>query len=428
MEYSSLVLQYFEEVISFKNFLMNYKLRCVHCGRIYSPDEVRYTCPTCGQRLGTLEVIYNGEVSITKDFDIEHKGIWAFSELLPLEEKHFEVPLLVGNTPLYEEKGLADELGLASLYIKDDGRNPTASYKDRASVMAIAKAKELGIDTIYCASTGNAASSIAGLSAASGMKSIIFVPKSAPAAKLTQLLVYGATVIAVDGSYDEAFDLSMEIGEKFGWYCRNSAINPYLLEGKKTGAMEAAFQLDWDVPDVAMVSVGDGTVVSSIYKGFKDLMDVGFVDRIPVIIGVQAEGANAVMRTFESGIFDAPKDMVAHSIADSIAVGKPRDVLKACKYVKASGGRFISVSDKEIGEAIVELSRKTGIFAEPAGAAAYAGLKKVHEELNGKSVIIFVTGNGLKDIDSVKRFVGHIYSVKPICEEVKEALRDAGAI
>ncbi len=407
---------------------MNYKLRCVHCGRIYDPNDVRYTCPICGQRLGTLEVIYERQGIVNRDFDVEHRGIWAFSEFLPIKREHFEVPLLVGNTPIYEERKLADELGLASLYIKDDGRNPTASYKDRASAVAIAKAKELNIDTIYCASTGNAASSIAGLSAASGMKSIIFVPKSAPAAKLTQLLVYGATVIAVDGSYDEAFDLSMEIGEKFGWYCRNSAVNPYLLEGKKTGAMEAALQLGWNVPDFAMVSVGDGTVVSSIYKGFKDLKDVGFVDRIPRMIGVQAEGANAVMRTFESGKFDVPRDMVAHSIADSIAVGKPRDVLKACKYVRASGGRFVSVSDEEIGRAVVELSRKTGVFAEPAGAAAYAGLKKIHDELKGRSVIIFVTGNGLKDVGSARRFVGKVYSVKPIKEEVEEALRNAGAI
>ncbi len=406
---------------------MNYKLRCMHCGKIYSPDEVKYTCPVCGNRLGTLEVLYD-ELPNEKKFDLEHKGMWAFSKFLPVKADHFEVPLLVGNTPVYEKVELAHELGLSNLYVKDDGRNPTASYKDRASALAIAKAKELGISTIYCASTGNAASSLSGLTAASKMKSVIFVPKSAPAAKITQLLVYGATVIAVDGSYDEAFDLSMEVGEEFGWYCRNSAVNPYLLEGKKTGAMEAAFQLNWKVPDVAMVSVGDGTVVSSIYKGFRDLKESGLIGKIPTIIGVQAEGANAVMKTFESGIFDEPNDMEAHSIADSIAVGKPRDVLKACKYVKASGGKFISVSDDEIGHAIVELARKTGIFAEPAGATTYAGLKKIKEQLKGKSVILFITGNGLKDINSVKRFVAQPYVVKPNLKEAKEALRDAGAI
>ncbi len=408
-------------------FTVNYKLRCIHCGKIYESNEVKYTCPVCGSRLGTLEVVYNNFSHVEK-FDLEHKGMWAFSRFLPVDLNHFEVPLLVGNTPIYEKRRLARELGLSNLYVKDDGRNPTASYKDRASALAIAKAKELGISTIYCASTGNAASSLSGLSAASGVKSVIFVPRSAPDAKITQLLVYGATVIAVDGSYDEAFDLSMEVGEEFGWYCRNSAVNPYLLEGKKTGAMEAALQLNWRIPDVAMVSVGDGTVVSSIYKGFSDLKKAGLISKIPMIIGVQAEGANAVMRTFELGIFDEPRDMEAHSMADSIAVGKPRDVLKACKYVKESGGKFISVSDDEIGRAIVELARKTGVFAEPAGATAYAGLKKIKDELKGKSVILFITGNGLKDINSVKRFVTQVYVVKPNREEAKEALRNAGAI
>jgi threonine synthase len=406
---------------------VKYTLKCVHCGRTYNPNEVLYTCPACGPRLGTLEILYEN-LPKKIDFDLEHKGIWAFSNFLPVEEEHFEVPLLVGNTPVYEKKELAKELGLKDLYVKDDGRNPTASYKDRASALAIAKAKELGYNTVYCASTGNAASSLSGLAAAAGMKSVIFVPKAAPQAKITQLLVYGATVVAVDGSYDDAFDLSLQVGEEFGWYCRNSAINPYLLEGKKTGAMEAAYQLDWNIPDVAMVSVGDGTVVSSIYKGFKDLKDAGITNKIPKIIGVQAEGANAVMRTFESGNFDSPQDMKASSIADSIAVGKPRDVLKACKYVKASGGKFISVSDKEIGEAIVELARKTGVFAEPAGATTYAGLKKVKEELVDMSVILFITGNGLKDINSVKGYVGQVHVVKPDLEAAKEVLKDAGAI
>ncbi len=406
---------------------MSYKLRCVHCGRTYEPNEVLYTCPVCGPRLGTLEVVYDTLPTET-NFDLEHKGIWAFSDFLPIKKNRFEVPLLVGNTPLYEKKELAKEMGLANLYIKDDGRNPTASYKDRASALAIAKAKELGYDTVYCASTGNAASSLSGLAAASGIKSVIFVPKAAPQAKITQLLVYGATVIAVDGSYDDAFDLSLQVGEEFGWYCRNSAINPYLLEGKKTGAMEAAYQLDWKIPDVAMVSVGDGTVVSSIYKGFRDLKEAGITNKIPKIIGVQAEGANAVMRTFESGIYDKPQDMKASSMADSISVGKPRDVLKACKYVESSGGKFISVSDEEIGRAIVEMARKTGVFAEPAGATTYAGLKKISKELSGMSVILFITGNGLKDINAVRSYVGQVHVVKPELQAAKEVLKDAGAI
>ncbi len=401
---------------------MGYTLKCLHCGTVYDSKDVKYTCPKCGPRLGTLEVVIEKK-PVNKTFDITNRGIWAFSELLPIEKTHFEVPLFIGNTPLYERKHLADKFEMSDLWIKDDGRNPTASYKDRASAIAIAKAKELNIDTIYCASTGNAASSLAGLCAASGLKSVIFVPKSAPEAKITQLLVYGATVMAVDGNYDQAFDLSMDVGEEFGWYSRNSAINPYLLEGKKTGAMEVAVQLKFNVPDFAFVSVGDGTVVSSIYKGFRDLKEFGFTDKIPVIIGVQAEGANAIMKTFESGIFGKPIDIDAHSIADSIAVGKPRDVLKACKWIKASGGYFISVQDEEIGRAIIELARETGVFAEPAGATAYAGLKKISKSLHDKSAVVFITGNGLKDVKAARNFTGQVHFVKPDSKAVKEELK-----
>lgn len=406
---------------------MSYSLKCLNCGTVYDPKEVMYTCPKCGSRLGTLEVVLN-EYPKSHDFDIESKGIWAFSDFLPLDSNHYEVPLFIGNTPLYEKKSLANKLGLSNLWVKDDGRNPTASYKDRATALAIAKAKALKVDTIYCASTGNAASSLAGLTAASGMKSIIFVPKTAPEAKITQLLVYGAIVLSVEGTYDEAFDLSMEIGNEFGWYSRNSAINPYLLEGKKTGAMEVAVQLGFKVPDIALVSVGDGTVVSSIYKGFKDLKMAGLIDKIPKIIGVQAEGANSVMRTFESEKFTMPVDMDAHSIADSISVGKPRDVLKACKWVKESGGYFVSVTDDEIGTAIIELARDTGVFAEPAGAATYAGLKKIAKDFHGSSAVIFITGNGLKDVRAAKNFTGQVNSVKPDVKNVKYILSRIGVI
>lgn len=407
---------------------MDYILKCLNCGTTYDRNDVMYTCPKCGPRLGTLEVVLERYPRTRPTLEnLTLSGIWAFKDFLPVDENHFEVPLFVGNTPIYEKREIAKRFGMSNLWIKDDGRNPTASYKDRATAIAISKAKSLKKDIIYCASTGNAASSLAGLSAVSGIKSVIFVPKTAPEAKITQLLVYGATVMAVDGTYDETFDLSMEIGQEFGWYSRNSAINPYLLEGKKTGAMEVVIQTN-SVPDFAFVSVGDGTVVSAIYKGFKDMKMAGFTDKIPKIIGVQADGANAVMKTFESGHFDKPLDMEAHSIADSIAVGKPRDVLKACKWVKESGGYFVSVTDEEIGKAIIDLARESGIFAEPAGAAPYAGLKKIAKDLQGKSAVVFITGNGLKDIKSAKNFAGHVNHVKPNLSSVKEALKKSGIL
>jgi threonine synthase len=404
---------------------MKYKLRCISCGKLYEPDEVEYTCPVCGDRLGTLEVIYKYEdIKISKEEFSKFDNIWQFEKILPIEEGSYRTKLHVGGTPLYNVPEMAEELGIKELTIKYDGTNPTASYKDRASAIAITKAYEKGYDTIYCASTGNAASSLAGLSAPTKLKTYIFLPASAPIAKISQLFIYGAKVIPIDGSYDDAFDISLKIGEEKGWYCRNSAINPYLLEGKKTGALEIAVQNNWNVPDYVFVSVGDGTVISSFYKGFYDFYNLGLIDKIPKIIGVQAEGAAAIKRVFDKGEPFIPEDIETNTIADSISVGKPRDVIKACKYIKASGGYFISVSDEEILNAIYELSVKSGIFAEPAGATSYAGLKKVASKLGKDAkVSIVVTGNGLKDIKAIEKFVD-LKKVKPDINAVREVIAE----
>lgn len=403
---------------------MNYILKCISCGKEYKKDEVEYTCFACGDRLGTLEVIldYNSINIKRTDFE-KHANIWQFEKLLPIEAGSYRTHLHVGGTPLYKFKGM---LGLNELLVKYDGGNPTASFKDRASAVAVTKAYEKGFDTVYCASTGNAASSLAGLSAATALKTYIFLPASAPIAKISQLFIYGATVIPVAGSYDQAFELSLEVGKRKGWYCRNSAVNPYLLEGKKTGALEICVQTEWNVPEVVLVSVGDGTVVSSFYKGFYDFYKLGIIDRIPKIIGVQAKGANAVKRVFDKGEPFVPDDIDAATIADSISVGMPRDVVKACKYVGSSGGGFIDVEDEEIMKAIVELAKKTGVFGEPAGAVAYAGLKKLLAagQLDDSSrVCVVITGSGLKDIRAVERFVD-IKPVEPDLDKVLQYLEE----
>ncbi len=405
---------------------MSYKLRCISCGTVYDPDEVEYTCPKCGPRKGTLEVVFDyDEIKVSREEFSPDGDMFQFEKLLPLPKDYYKVPLRVGGTPLYDFPRIAEKLGLSRFLVKYDGVNPTASYKDRASALAIAKATEKGYDTIYAASTGNAASSLAGLTASTPhLKSVIFVPAKAPRPKIVQIKVFGATLVPIDGSYDQAFDISMKIGDKMGWYSRNSAINPYLLEGKKTGAMEIAVQMGYDVPDYVLVGVGDGTVISGLYKGFYDMYKVGLIDRIPKIIGVQAEGADAVKRVFDKGEPFEPIDMEASTIADSISVGKPRDVVKACKYVKASGGFYVAVSDEEIIDAQVELASEMGVFAEPAGSAPYAGLKKlVNSGRIGKddTVAIVVTGNGLKDIRALeKRF--EIVPVEPDEEKVLEYL------
>ncbi|QTA37207.1 threonine synthase [Thermosipho ferrireducens] len=395
-----------------------YKLKCISCETYYDPDEILYTCPKCGDRLGTLEIVYDYDNIVIKKSELDpYDSIFQFKKILPISNSAYQTYLHVGGTPLYSFKGL---LGIKEVFVKYDGTNPTGSYKDRATAIAISKAYEFGFKNIYCASTGNAASSLAGLTAPTDLETFIFVPASAPIAKITQLYVYGANVIQIDGSYDEAFDISMKIGQKKRWYSRNSAINPYLLEGKKTGALEVAVQTDFEVPDTIFVGVGDGTVISSLYKGFYDFMQIGLIDKIPKIIGVQAQGADAIARVFEKGEPFTPEDIEAKTIADSISVGKPRDVIKACKYVQKSGGTFLRVSDEEILNAIVELAEETGVFGEPAGASAYAGLKKALSLgliSRDERVCVFVTGNGLKDVRSIESLV-RLEKIPPKIETV----------
>jgi threonine synthase len=320
--------------------------------------------------------------------------------MLPVEPDALVPPLSVGLTPLYKAKTIEKQTGLHNIFIKDDGRNPTASLKDRASAVGVAKAIEAGAKTICAASTGNAASSLAGFAASAGIKTVIFVPRRAPKAKVGQLLVYGAKTVIVDDSYDRAFELSIEVSNKFGFYNRNCAYNPYLVEGKKTVAFEIWEQMGFEVPDRVFVSIGDGCITSGIYKGFYDLVQLGLTKRIPKITGVQASGCNPVEIAFNTSEF---KPQQGNTIADSIAVGVPRNRLKALRALKESNGNCISVTDDEIRSALVELPRKTGVFGEPAGVTAFAGFKNMAKNKIIKpeeKVVIIITGNGLKDVDS----------------------------
>lgn len=397
-------------------------LHCVTCGSVYDPNQVDYTCPSCGPRLGTLEVRYDYKriaKTMTRDVFAQsgHQSMWRYMPLLPIESEEFIQPLRVGWTPLHEFPALAQELKLSALFVKDDGQNPTASYKDRASSIVVIKAQEKAKTVVTCASTGNAASSLAGFAAATSLDTIIFVPKTAPEAKVAQLLVYGARVFLVNGSYDVAYDLASEAAEAFGWYNRSAAVNPYLVEGKKTGAIELAEQMNWQLPDTVFVGVGDGSVVSGVCKGFAELQKLGWIDKAPQVIGVQAETSAPIARAFEA--YDGNnvwfEDIEAHTVADSICVGKPRDVVKAVKSVYANGGRYVTVSDAAILDAIIQLARRTGVFGEPAGAAAYAGLLALIEqgEMEGRSAAVLITGNGLKDVSSTRQLVGSGTIIEP---------------
>ena len=382
--------------------------KCVKCGREY-PAVPDITACECG---GILDVIYDYEYIKTKlSKEIlkkrEEPTMWRYRELLPIEEDTVPAGLRVGMSPMYEADNIAAELGIAKLYIKDDGINPTASLKDRASAMAVTKAIEAGYDTIACSSTGNAASSLAGNAARAGLKTYIFVPARAPKGKIAQLMMFGANLTAVDGSYEETFELSKAAIEKYGWYNRNAAINPYLGEGKKTVAHEICEQLGFKAPDYVAVSVGDGCTVAGVYKGLYDMYKVGFIDKIPHIISVQAEGCCPINTAVMTGEPWQPQE--ENTYADSIAVGVPRNPNKAINAIKDSGGICVNVSDDEIREAQKYLARKAGVFGEPAGVTATAGLMKLSREgkLPHDAVIVsIVTGNGLKDIDSAIKAAG----------------------
>jgi threonine synthase len=406
-------------------------LRCISCGAEYAPDALDYTCPACGPRRGTLEVLYDYD-ALRRTVDRRtfaatgRASMWRYLPLLPIADDRRVQPLRVGWTPCYSFPDVAAELGLRDLYVKDDGQNPTASYKDRASSLVVIAAQERGRHVVTCASTGNAASSLAGFAAATDVDAVIFVPKRAPEAKVAQLLVYGAKVFLVDGSYDVAYDLAAEAAERFGWYNRSAAVNPFLVEGKKTGALEIAEQLSWNPPDAVFVGVGDGSVISGLCKGFAELERLDLIERAPRVIGVQAEGASPIARAFDA--YDGGdvriEDVDAHTIADSICVGAPRDIVKAVRYVYGNGGRFVTVSDDEILDAIVTLARRTGVFAEPAGAASFAGLRHMAREgtLDAETAAVVVSGNGLKDVSSARRAAGHPIPIAPSLEEVERHL------
>ncbi len=374
--------------------------KCVRCGKTYAAVPDLTTCE-CG---GILDIIYDYEsikARLTKEVlaNRAERSMWRYRELLPIEEGTVPTPLRVGWSPLYEEPRLAQQLGLGRLYVKDDGQNPTASLKDRASAMAVAKAREAGARVIACSSTGNAASSLAGNAAAAGLSTYIFVPSRAPKGKVAQLMTFGATVISVQGSYEETFELSKQAIDKWGWYNRNAAINPYLSEGKKTVALEIMEQLNWEVPDYIAISVGDGCTIAGLWKGLKDLHAIGFIDRLPRLISAQAAGCCPLNRAIESGMPWEP--MEENTLADSIAVGVPRNAEKALMAIRESGGLTVNVTDEEIMAAQQLLGRTCGVFGEPAGVTGTAGVKKLCEA--GKigrddTVVSVVTGNGLKDV------------------------------
>lgn len=406
--------------------------RCSLCGSEYLPGQVTYTCPKDG---GNLDVVLDytaiknryqvNDLTSRKDF-----SIWRYLPLLPVEDPGGEgTPLrVVGWTPIFTPQRLAQELGLKALWVKDEGRNPTASFKDRASAVVVARARQIKAEVVVTASTGNAGAALAGMAAAIGQKAVIFAPKTAPQAKVAQLLVFGAQVILVDGNYDQAFDLTIQASQEFGWYCRNTGYNPFTAEGKKTAALEI-----WETvirnlrpgqrPLCVFVSVGDGNIISGLHKGFKDLAALGWLEQMPRIFGVQSEGSAAVANAYFKGT-EVIEPVAAQTIADSISVDLPRDGVRAVRAARETSGAYITVPDSEILRAIADMGR-VGIFAEPAGATAYAGLKKAVKEgliSPDDPVLVLNTGSGLKDVRAAMQAVQEAPIIEPTLEALKAHL------
>ena len=406
--------------------------RCSLCKTEYAPSQVNYTCPKDG---GNLDVILDYS-AIRQKYEVNDivsrsdTSLWRYLPLLPVKDPGGEgTPLrMAGWTPTYYPTRLAERLGLRNLWIKDEGRNPTASFKDRASSVVVARARQIAAEVVVTASTGNAGAALAGMAAAIGQKAVIFAPKTAPPAKVAQLLVYGAQVILVDGNYDSAFDLTIQAAEEFGWYCRNTGFNPFTAEGKKTAAFEIWESVILNLrpiypPLCVFVSVGDGNIISGIHKGFKDLHELGWLPKMPRIFGIQSDKSAAVANAY----FNKTEEIVpvqATTIADSISVDLPRDGVRAVRAATETGGEYITVSDEEIIAGIAELG-PMGIFAEPAGSTGYVGLKKAIASgtISAEDpVLVINTGSGLKDIRAAMQAVTPAPIIEPTMTALKKHL------
>ncbi len=403
--------------------------QCVNCNKEYSSESILYLCPDCEVQniinkppKGVLKVLYKYDDIKLKNEICNHKDLNEnVVSLLPIENLDSLPKLKIGSTPLYNFSELVKDKSV-SLYIKYDSHNPTYSFKDRASGMVSAFAKEHGINTIITASTGNAGSSLAGICASQKQKAIVLLPATAPKAKLIQSAMYGATLVPIDGTYDDAFLLSKEITKEFGIYNRNTAYNPITIEGKKTISFELYSDFEGNLPDYIFIPVGDGVIISGIYKGFEDLLKIGLINKIPTIVAVQAENSANILDNLDKEELKFPS---TKTIADSILVDIPQNFFMTKQFMKKYDGIGIKLSDNEIIEASVKLSKQTGLFSEPASAATYAGFQRALKDgiiRSESNCLLVLTGCGLKDISAYNHQISNLKPVKRDLSEVKKLL------
>ena len=397
-----------------------YHLECIECHKKYSGTEVIYTC-TCG---GLLDIIYDySRINLTKS---DLKGplcVWKYRALLPISID--PVSLKEGGTPLYRVDRIAKSIGLKDVYVKHEGMNPTGSFKDRGMTVGVTKAIELGMKTVACASTGNTSASLAVYGARAGVPAVVLLPSGKVAlGKLAQALMHGAKVLSIRGNFDDALTLVRDLCDREGFYLLNS-VNPYRLEGQKTIAFEIADQLGWKAPDRLVLPVGNAGNITAIYKGFKELKNLGLIDSIPKMTGIQAQGASPVVSAIKNNAAAITPEGHPETIATAIRIGNPVNSIKALKAIRESGGTAETVTDEEIIRAQHELAYMEGIGVEPASASSIAGLRKLAGLgiIDADEIVACVTtGHLLKDSEHVLNVCPKPMEIDATIEAVRKAV------
>jgi threonine synthase len=399
-----------------------YIQKCIQCGAEYNPQEIVYTCQKCD---GLLEIVYDwSELSISRnDFEGVPPSVWKYKALLPVERD--PVSINEGGTALYRCDRLAQKIGIENLYVKHEGLNPTGSFKDRGMTVGVSKALELGMKTLACASTGNTSASLAIYGAKANLPVVVMLPAGKVAmGKVAQAIMHGAKVLSIRGNFDDALKLVRQLCDHEGFYLLNS-VNPYRLEGQKTIAFEVVDQLGWEVPDKLVLPVGNAGNISAIYKGFREFKELGLTDRVPQMIGIQAEGSCPIVNAFKKGQKDIIPVSSPETVATAIRIGDPVNAVKALEAIYKSGGLAESVSDDEIIAAQKDLARLEGIGVEPASASSIAGLKKLVDMGLIKSdeiVVCITTGHLLKDPEEVLQMCESPIEVDATLDAINKAV------
>lgn len=402
-------------------------VQCIGCGAEYPIDEIVYNCKRCGD---LLEVRIDEKALRRKiekvDWRLRPISVWKYREFLPVFDEAKIVTLNEGGTPLYRCGRLAEELGIKNLYVKNEGANPTGSFKDRGMTVGVSKALELGVKAVVCASTGNTSASLAAYAAKAGLPCIVLIPAGKIAlGKLAQAMMYGAIVVAVKGNFDAALQIATEASKQVGLYLLNS-INPFRIEGQKTAAFEVCDQLRWQAPDRVILPVGNAGNITAYWKGFKELKALDLIKELPKMVGVQAAGASPIAKAFAANSAKIEPVENPETIATAIRIGNPVNWKRALNAMRESNGKALTVTDDEIVKAQKLLARKEGIFIEPASAASIAGLKKLVEdgEVDSDETIVCVaTGHGLKDPEAAVRACEGVIEIEPSLEALGKVIK-----